>query len=125
MPRTPRQPPKRAAARPSPNAARPEQRRRLVRGSKESNNANLATWGNELYTGKRSYDFVGKYKLWFSIAGVLVLLSIVSRSSRAASTWASISAAVPSSPSPTFRTPTPAPAKAVVTIAVAGPTTRA
>ncbi len=39
--------------------------------------ANLATWGNELYTGKRSYPFVGKRKLWFAIAGVLVLLSIL------------------------------------------------
>ena len=39
--------------------------------------ANLATWGNELYTGKRSYPFVGKHRLWFAITGVLVLLSIL------------------------------------------------
>lgn len=37
----------------------------------------LATWGNELYTGKRSYPFTGKRKLWFAIAAVLVLLSIL------------------------------------------------
>jgi len=39
--------------------------------------ANLATWGNELYTGKRSYQFVGRRRLWFLIAGVLVLLSLL------------------------------------------------
>ncbi|PQZ93788.1 protein translocase subunit SecF [Arthrobacter sp. MYb227] len=39
--------------------------------------ANLATWGNELYTGKRSYPFVGKHNLWFAIAGLLVVLSIL------------------------------------------------
>lgn len=39
--------------------------------------ASLATWGNELYTGKRSYQFVGRRKLWFAIAGVLVLISIL------------------------------------------------
>ncbi|MGW6172989.1 protein translocase subunit SecF [Arthrobacter sp. NPDC055138] len=39
--------------------------------------ANFAKWGNDLYTGKRSYDFVGKYKVWFTIAIVGILLSIV------------------------------------------------
>ncbi|MET1156088.1 MAG: protein translocase subunit SecF, partial [Arthrobacter sp.] len=39
--------------------------------------ANFAKWGNDLYTGKRSYDFVGKYKIWFGIAVVGILLSIV------------------------------------------------
>lgn len=28
----------------------------------------LATWGNELYTGKKSYPFVQKWKTWFAIA---------------------------------------------------------
>lgn len=37
----------------------------------------LAQWGNELYTGKRSYPFVAKRKLWFSIAVVLMVLSIL------------------------------------------------
>jgi len=37
----------------------------------------FATFGNELYTGERSYDFVGKRKIWFSIAGVAVLLSLL------------------------------------------------
>lgn len=39
--------------------------------------ANLATWGNELYTGKRSYPFIGKRNIWFLIAGILVLASII------------------------------------------------
>ncbi|UYQ76065.1 protein translocase subunit SecF [Glutamicibacter sp. JL.03c] len=37
----------------------------------------LVTWGNELYTGKRSYPFTSKHRLWFAIAGVLVILSIL------------------------------------------------
>lgn len=38
---------------------------------------NFATFGNELYTGKRSYDFVGKRKIWFGIAIVLLVASIL------------------------------------------------
>ncbi|WP_431709380.1 protein translocase subunit SecF [Glutamicibacter uratoxydans] len=37
----------------------------------------LAQWGNQLYTGKRSYPFVPKRRLWFSIAAVLLLLSVL------------------------------------------------
>ena len=37
----------------------------------------FANFGNELYSGKRSYNFVGKRKIWFTIALVCVLLSIV------------------------------------------------
>ncbi|MDJ0315938.1 protein translocase subunit SecF [Arthrobacter antibioticus] len=37
----------------------------------------FATFGNELYTGERSYEFVGKRKIWFGIAGIAVLLSIL------------------------------------------------
>ena len=36
----------------------------------------FSRWGNDLYTGKRSYDFVGKRRLWYTIAVVVVLLSI-------------------------------------------------
>src|SRR6476661_1408488 len=39
--------------------------------------ASFATFGNELYTGKRSYDFVGSKKIWFLIALVGVALSIL------------------------------------------------
>ncbi|NKY10593.1 protein translocase subunit SecF [Cellulomonas hominis] len=38
---------------------------------------NFAQWGNDLYTGRRSYDIVGKRRLWFSIAGILVVLSAI------------------------------------------------
>ena len=37
----------------------------------------FANFGNELYTGKRSYNFVGAKKLWFIIAAVAVALSIL------------------------------------------------
>ena len=37
----------------------------------------FATFGNELYTGKRSYNFVGRARLWFLIAAVAVVLSIL------------------------------------------------
>ncbi len=37
----------------------------------------FATFGNELYTGERTLEFVGKRKIWFSIAGVAVILSIL------------------------------------------------
>jgi preprotein translocase subunit SecF len=37
----------------------------------------FATFGNELYTGKRSYDFVGRRKLWFLIAGAAILISLL------------------------------------------------
>jgi len=39
--------------------------------------ANLTQFGNDLYTGKRSIDFVGKRKIWYGIAGVLILLSVL------------------------------------------------
>lgn len=39
--------------------------------------AKLATWGNELYSGKRSYPFIGQRKLWFGIALVLIVLSVL------------------------------------------------
>lgn len=37
----------------------------------------LTRFGNELYTGERSYDFVGRRRLWYAIAAVLLLISIV------------------------------------------------
>lgn len=37
----------------------------------------LTKFGNDLYTGARSFDFVGKRKIWYSIAVVMVLLSIL------------------------------------------------
>lgn len=39
--------------------------------------ARFSTFGNELYTGERSVDFIGKRKLWFSITLVLIVISIL------------------------------------------------
>lgn len=35
----------------------------------------LATWGNELYAGKKSYPFVHKWKTWFVIAFILLVVA--------------------------------------------------
>lgn len=35
----------------------------------------LATWGNELYTGKKSYPFVQKWKTWFVIALLALIVA--------------------------------------------------
>ena len=37
----------------------------------------LVKFGNDLYTGARSIDFVGRRKIWYSIAAVMVVLSIL------------------------------------------------
>jgi preprotein translocase subunit SecF len=37
----------------------------------------FAKFGNDLYTGARSFDFVGKRRLWYIIAAVLILASVV------------------------------------------------
>jgi preprotein translocase subunit SecF len=39
--------------------------------------ASLTSFGNDLYTGKRSFNFVANRKVWFSVAIALVLLSIL------------------------------------------------
>ncbi len=39
--------------------------------------ASFAKLGNDLYTGKRSFDIVGRRKLWYTISAVLILLSLV------------------------------------------------
>ena len=38
--------------------------------------ASFSQFGNDLYTGKRSFDFVGRRRIWFTVAIVAVLLSI-------------------------------------------------
>jgi len=39
--------------------------------------ASFSEFGNDLYTGKRSFDFVGKKKIWFTIAIVMVAAAII------------------------------------------------
>ncbi len=37
----------------------------------------LTTFGNDLYTGKRSFNFIGGRKKWYTIVAVLLLLSVL------------------------------------------------
>ena len=37
----------------------------------------MAKFGNDLYTGARSFNFVGRRKIWYAIAAVMILASIV------------------------------------------------
>jgi preprotein translocase subunit SecF len=39
--------------------------------------ASFAKFGNDLYTGERSFNFVGRRKLWYIIAAVMILASVV------------------------------------------------
>ena len=39
--------------------------------------ASFAQLGNDLYTGKRSFDIVGRRKLWYTVSAVLIALSLV------------------------------------------------
>ena len=38
---------------------------------------NFAAVGNDLYTGKRSIDFVGRYKRWYIVSGVFIALAAI------------------------------------------------
>ena len=37
----------------------------------------MAQWGNDLYTGKRSYDIVGTRNRWFAVSLVVVIVSVL------------------------------------------------
>lgn len=37
----------------------------------------FSTWGNDLYTGRKSYQIVGRRRVWFTIALVAMALSVV------------------------------------------------
>lgn len=39
--------------------------------------ASFAQLGNDLYTGKRSFDIVGRRKLWYAVSAVLIVVSLV------------------------------------------------
>jgi preprotein translocase subunit SecF len=39
--------------------------------------ASFSKFGNDLYTGARSYNIVGRRRIWFSIAGALILIAIL------------------------------------------------
>ncbi len=38
---------------------------------------NFAALGNDLYTGKRSVDFIGRQKRWYALSGVFILLATI------------------------------------------------
>jgi preprotein translocase subunit SecF len=37
----------------------------------------LTTFGNELYTGKRSFNFIGGRRKWYAICALLIIFSVV------------------------------------------------
>ncbi|MCE0487767.1 protein translocase subunit SecF [Ornithinimicrobium sediminis] len=39
--------------------------------------ASFAQLGNDLYTGKRSFDIVGRRKLWYTVSAVLIVVSLI------------------------------------------------
>jgi preprotein translocase subunit SecF len=39
--------------------------------------ASFSKFGNDLYTGKRSFDIVGRRRIWFIIAGALVAIALI------------------------------------------------
>ncbi|MHB1171665.1 MAG: protein translocase subunit SecF [Lacisediminihabitans sp.] len=39
--------------------------------------ASFSQFGNDLYTGKRSYNIVGRRKVWYSIAAVMILAAVI------------------------------------------------
>ncbi|MBF4631877.1 protein translocase subunit SecF [Clavibacter michiganensis subsp. phaseoli] len=39
--------------------------------------AGFSEFGNDLYTGKRSFDIVGRRRLWYSIAAICILVSVL------------------------------------------------
>ncbi|NYF10790.1 preprotein translocase subunit SecF [Leifsonia sp. AK011] len=38
--------------------------------------ASFSQFGNDLYTGKRSFDFVGKKRIWFTVAIIAIVVAI-------------------------------------------------
>lgn len=37
----------------------------------------LSQWGNDLYTGRRSYDIVGHRRRWYTVSAVVLLISVL------------------------------------------------
>src|SRR5690606_26517550 len=38
--------------------------------------ASFSQFGNDLYTGKRSYNIVGKRRVWYIVAALLILIAV-------------------------------------------------
>jgi len=39
--------------------------------------SSFASFGNDLYSGKRAIDFVGRQKTWYAVSGVLIILAAI------------------------------------------------
>jgi preprotein translocase subunit SecF len=39
--------------------------------------ASFSTFGNDLYTGKRSYDIVGRRRTWYIVAAVMIAIAVI------------------------------------------------
>jgi preprotein translocase subunit SecF len=39
--------------------------------------ANFSQFGNDLYTGRRSIDFIGRQRRWYAFSGILIVLALV------------------------------------------------
>lgn len=39
--------------------------------------ASFSTFGNGLYTGERSLNFVGRRKIWYGVSAILILISVI------------------------------------------------
>ena len=44
---------------------------------------NFWQFGNDLYTGRRSIDFIGRQRLWYTFSGFLIVLALVGMFARA------------------------------------------
>ena len=38
---------------------------------------NFSQFGNDLYTGRRSIDFIGRQRRWYTFSGILIVLALV------------------------------------------------
>ncbi len=52
-------------------------RRREPRRRRRSSAVKIDQWGNRLYTGETSYDFVGRRRTWYAVAAAIVLVSVL------------------------------------------------
>ncbi len=59
------------------HAAGVRARVRAHRGERALMAVGFAQWGNDLYTGRRSYNIVGRRRIWFTISTILVILSAI------------------------------------------------
>ena len=62
---------------PGPGTTLAERKRAADRRRRRGSAVKIDQWGNRLYTGETSYDFVGRRRTWYAIAGAVVLVSLL------------------------------------------------